>query len=285
MTELVTPSPEDLASRRRALKKQRRRRNLQNIWRVFAISGLAASSIWLIRNPFWLMLQNSDQVVIEGNTMLADEAVRAVIAFEYPQPLLEIEPEEVANRLRTHSPIAFAQVERRLFPPRLEVMLQERQPVAVTVPSRPDAAIAKATDKTPTNSPGLIDSQGYWMPQETGMTFDNEFALPTLRVRGYHLRYQSQWPELYQSLQNSPVEVTEIDWRSPSNLILNTAVGRVHLGVYNPQHLPDQLATLPRFRSLTTESDVPSIDFIDLSNPQMPAVQLSQPPKSQEKAP
>jgi len=37
MTNLATPSPEELSERRRSLRKQRRIRNLQNIWRVLAI--------------------------------------------------------------------------------------------------------------------------------------------------------------------------------------------------------------------------------------------------------
>jgi cell division protein FtsQ len=285
MTDLVNPSPEDLSSRRRALKKQRRIRNLQNIWRVLAISGLAAGSLWLLRHPFWLMLRSSDQVVVDGNEMMADQAIRDVMALEYPQPLMDIEPEALAQRLQTHAPIALAQVERRLFPPRLEVQLQERRPVAVTVPSKPDNTITTETDKTPTNTAGFIDAEGYWMPQQDGMQLDQTFKRPTLRVWGYHHRYQAQWADLYQNLQSSPVDITEIDWRSPSNLIMQTEVGRVHLGVYEAQRFQDQLAILPRFQALTTEPNVPSIDFIDLSNPQTPAVKLSQAPNSSSPAP
>ncbi|MEM6436382.1 MAG: cell division protein FtsQ/DivIB, partial [Cyanobacteria bacterium P01_D01_bin.115] len=87
MTELVTPSPEELSHRRRTLRKQRRTRNLQHIWRVFAIGGLAVGAFWLMRNPFWLLLQSDDQIILNGNDMLDEAAIYELLALEYPQPL------------------------------------------------------------------------------------------------------------------------------------------------------------------------------------------------------
>lgn len=285
MTDLVSPSPEELSNRRRTLRKQRRVRNLQNIWRVLAIVSLASGALWLIQRPFWLTLRSPDQVIIEGNQMLADAAIRDLIDLQYPEPLLQIEPESVAQRLQTQSPIAFVQVERHLFPPRLEITLQERQPVAVTVPSRPDAATTNTTDKTPLNYPGLLDIEGYWMPQDPNLGVDSRFAVPTLRIRGFNRRYQEQWPELYEAIQGSSIQISEVDLRSPSNLILKTELGAVHLGIYDPLRFQEQLSTLPRFRSFTTHANAPDIDFIDLSNPQMPAVKLSKAPEPEPVSP
>ncbi|MEM1291430.1 MAG: FtsQ-type POTRA domain-containing protein [Cyanobacteria bacterium P01_H01_bin.162] len=274
MTELVTPSPEELSYRRRTLKKQRRTRNLQHIWRVFAIGGLAVGAFWLMRNPFWLLLQSNDQVILSGNDMLDEAAIYELLALEYPQPLFEIEPEVIVQRLSTQSPIADAQVDRQLFPPRLEITLQERQPVAVTVPLQP-LADANA-ELTPTNHAGFLDAQGYWMPQNF-VSVNREFDAPQLRVRGFHSRYHSQWPQLYQTLQTSEIAITEVDWRSPSNLIVQTELGQVHLGVFSPQRLKTQLAMLPRFRSLTDQANLPAVDYIDLVRPETPAVKLVNP--------
>lgn len=283
MTNLATPSPEELSDRRRSLRKQRRLRNLQNIWRVLAISGLAAGAVWLIRNPYWLLLRHSDQVTIEGNEMLSDAAVHELLALEYPQRIFDLQPEQLIERLLTQSPIAHAQVSRELFPPRLEIMLQERLPVAVTVPSRPGLTVVD--EPTPTSHPGLLDSEGYWMAQAVAVGLHEEFALPELQVRGFHPRYQSQWPQLYQAIQTSPVAVQAIDLRSPNNLILETAIGRVHLGIYDPRRLSEQLAILPRLRTLTGDPNAPAVDYIDLANPQVPAVKLSQPPAAPEATP
>ena len=281
MTDFVTPSPEELAQRRRVLKQQRRWRNLQNIWRVLAISGLAAGTVWLIYHPFWLVLHSSNQVLIEGNEMLSDEAIRQLLALEYPQPLLKIEPEVMVQRLQTQSPIALAQVDRQLFPPRLTITLQEREPVASTVPSSP----SDTGEATPTTHAGLVDAQGHWMAQDATAMLKPGFELPTLRVRGFKRQYQPQWPTLYSAVQQSTVNITEIDWRSSTNLILQTELGAVHLGVYEPQRLQQQLSTLPRLRALTTTPNTPAVEYIDLTNPQMPAVKLIQSPPQAAEAP
>lgn len=280
MTRLASPSPEELSERRRTLKKQRRIRNLQHIWRILAISGLAASAVWLIRNPFWLLLQSPGQVLIEGNEMLSEQAVHELLELEYPQRIFDIEPEQVVQQLRTQSPIAYARVSRQLFPPRLEVTLKERMPVAVTVPSRPDSSAAG--EPTPITQAGLLDSAGYWMAQSDAAGLNTDFKLPTLKVRGFHPRYASQWPLLYEAVQGSAVEIQEIDLRSPNNLILQTAVGAVHLGVYDPRRLVEQLAILPQLEPLTNDPGAPAVDYIDLANPQVPAVKLSQPPPATE---
>jgi len=283
MTNLVTPSPEELSERRRNLRKQRRIRNLQNIWRVLAISGLAAGAFWLIRNPYWLLLRHSEQVAIEGNEMLSDAAVHELLALEYPQRIFDIQPEQLIERLSTQSPIAYAQVSRELFPPRLEIVVQERLPVAVTVPSRPGAAAT--SEPQPQSHPGLLDSEGYWLSQTAAVGLHEEFALPELRVRGFHPRYQSQWPQLYQAVQTSSVEIQAIDLRSPNNLILETALGAVHFGIYDPQRFAEQLAILPRLQTLTRNPEAPAVDYIDLANPQVPAVKLSQSPPTPNATP
>lgn len=278
MTNLATPSPEELSERRRTLRQQRRRRNLQHFWRVFAISGLALGAIWLIRNPVWLLLRGPDQVILEGNEMLADEAVYDLLAIEYPQRIFDIEPERLIEQLLQQAPIAEAQVDRQLFPPRVEITLQERVPVAVTIPSRP---APEATDEsTPISQPGLLDSEGYWLAQRVVVGLNQDFDLPTLKVRGFHTRYQLQWPLLYEAMQASPVAIQEIDLRSPNNLIVQSAIGTIHLGVYDARRLPEQLAILPQLRQLTEDPEAPRIDYIDLANPQVPAVRLSESPEA-----
>jgi cell division protein FtsQ len=276
MTNLATPSPEELADRRRTLKRQRRIRNLQHLWRIVAITGLAASTIWLIRNPFWLLLRDRQQVIIDGNEMLSDDAIYQVLALDYPQRIFDIQPEQLVERLRTEAPVAYAQVNRQLFPPRVEITLQERIPVAVTVPSRPLAD----NPPTPMHQPGLLDSEGYWIAQSAVVGLEQDFALPTLKVRGFHVRYRSQWSQLYETLQSSPVEIQEIDLRSPNNLIIQTEVGTIHLGGYDARRLSEQLAILPQLRQLTSDPQAPRVDYVDLANPQVPAVKLAEPPAS-----
>ncbi len=272
MSNLVAPSPEVLAERRRALRKQRRLRNLRRIWRGAAVAAMAGGAFWVLQHPFWL-IQSDAQLQINGNTMLSDEAIKAKVPINYPQSLLDIEPEKLARALDTESPIEFARVDRHLFPPQVEITLQERRPVAITIPAHPGNSISEG-DRTPTNFPGLIDQEGYWLAKPNAQALQPSFQAPSLRVRGYHRRYQSQWPSLYGTVQTSPVPIEEIDWRSPNNLILKTALGSVHLGVYAPQRLPQQLQTLAQLQNLKTLPNSSQIEYIDLSNPEKPVLKV-----------
>jgi cell division protein FtsQ len=206
--------------------------------------------------------------------MLSDTTIQSLVPLEYPQSLLEIEPENIVRSLTEHPPIMAAQVRRKLFPPGLDITLQERQPVAVTIPSRGETADNPDAAPTPNHQPGFVDAEGYWIPQTSKQELDPNFQPPSLRVRGYHSRYQSQWPSLYAALQASPVAVTEIDWRSLNNLILNTDLGLIHCGVYTPDRFPQQLTTLEKLHDLKTLQPAPKIEYIDLSNPETPALKI-----------
>ncbi|MEO1095493.1 MAG: FtsQ-type POTRA domain-containing protein [Cyanobacteria bacterium J06638_28] len=273
MVDLVSPSVQELAERRRTLRRQRRVRNLQSLWRIIAVSGMAVGTLWWLTHPFGI-LHSSEQITVEGNELLSDAAIRALLPLNYPQPLLEVETEQLAEALQEQAPVIEVVVTRELFPPRLQVRLQERRPIALTVPTHPPSDSAPSRPYTPAQNPGLLDAQGFWLPQARFVEVEPQFELPALQVRGFQHQYQAQWQSLYASLVASPITVSEIDWRTPSNMILQTELGIVHLGVYTPPTFEAQLATLERLRSLATTNGAPDVEYIDLSNPQSPTVKI-----------
>lgn len=281
----VTPSPPpsagNLLDRRRALRRKRRSKTLSALWRLLAVAGMASSSLWLTSQPFWL-LQNRDQVIFEGNQLLSDEVLRDLLPIAYPQPLLRIHPEQITHRLIKQSPITQASVTRQLFPPRLLVSVQERQPVAVTIASTvpPTTSLPQSQQHAPLPAQeqrGLIDSQGHWISMTGLGNVDSAFTLPKLRVRGFQLHYQTQWPSFYQTLQESGLDVEEIDWQDPTNLILHTRLGLAHLGPYNANTIQHQLSTLKQLRSLTDVGYASRVEYVDLRNPEQPAVKIRPP--------
>ncbi|MEM0981581.1 MAG: FtsQ-type POTRA domain-containing protein, partial [Cyanobacteria bacterium P01_H01_bin.58] len=206
--------------------------------------------------------------------LLSDAAIRALLPLNYPQPLLEVKPEQLAEALQNQAPVMEVAVTRELFPPRLQVRLQERRPIALTVPTHPPSDSTPTRLDTPTHTPGLLDAQGFWLPQARFVEVEPQFELPTLQVRGFQPEYQPQWQSLYPSLLASPIKVSEVDWRTPSNMILHTEIGVVHLGVYTPPTFKAQLAALDRLRSLAQTDGAPDVEYIDLSNPQNPTVKI-----------
>lgn len=123
---------------------------------------------------------------------------------------------------------------------------------------------------------GLLDPEGLWVPMDSHDVLTQLPQLPALRVRGARQVYEQSWPEVYATLKASPVkveEVTEIDWRDPSQVILKTqTLGSVHLGTLNDR-LPEKLKALDGLRYLPQEVEMREVEYIDLQNPDVPYLQ------------
>lgn len=275
MGEFTSTSRQALQQRRRTLRRQRQTKVFKGLWRFCALSGLAAGVVWGASLPIWL-IRHPDQVAISGNQLLATATVRELLPVTYPQSLLELEPTAIADHLKAQAPIADAIVSRRLLPPGIEIRLQERQPVALSLPDEAVMAAEDASTRDPRQSQvGLVDDQGFWIPKDSFTNFDTPEALPDLKVRGLRQHNQSSWPQLYASLSQSPVAVFEIDWRNPNNLILHTELGMIHFGGYGTR-FPQQLAALDRMRNLNEQLNTQQVAYIDLTNPEKPTVQMMQ---------
>ncbi|WP_373527190.1 cell division protein FtsQ/DivIB [Nostoc sp.] len=264
MAGIISVSRTDLAQRRQKLRRQRQMRIIQAIWRTFAITGLAGGLLWVAIQPVWMLKAPKQIVMKSGNKLLSDETAQSLLVLSYPQSLWRIEPSAIANSLKKQPTIAQALVRRRLFPPGLIIEIQERVPVAVT--------------QTPGNKKvtiGLLDASGVWMPLEKYTSLNPTSKLPNLKVIGSPKQYCLYWTRLHQAVSQSPVKVMEIDCQNPTNLILKTELGNVHLGVSGLQ-LSKQIKVLAQMRHLAAKLNSSQIKYIDLKNPEFPLVQMNQ---------
>jgi cell division protein FtsQ len=281
MASIASVSQEQLTTRRKKLRRARRIKSFQTIWRSLFVGGMASSLIWALTLPDWVIRQ-PEQIAIEGNHFLSSKAIRSLLPLSYPQSLLRVQPQAIAESLESQGPIAKAFVSRQLVPPGLTIQVKERKPVAIAYGSAPSGAIAQAvatqnakTLPSPSTPPtGLLDEQGVWMPESSYTKVEQNFELPTLKVIGLRDRYRPYWPEVYQAVSHSPVKVFEIDWQNPANLILKTELGKVHFGPYSSR-FTEQLGVLDRMRELPTHISPSKIAYIDLKNPDLPAIQMT----------
>lgn len=273
MTRIPTVSQDQLQQRRKTLRRQRRLRLGRVFWQMLALSGLTTLIFWGATRPIWL-IQRADQIDVTGNQLLSDQAVRALLPLHYPQPLLKVEPDTLAEQLLSRAPIMNAQITRQLFPPKLKVTIQERQPVAITLPATNGPKTAPTDDTLP---PGFLDAEGAWMPRSSFALFQAMPSdLPVLKVRGLQPQYQPYWPQIFQALQTSSVKITELDWRDPRNLVLHTELGEVYLGPYGSE-FAQQIATLAQLQNLPDQMGDTSVAHIDLTNPNLPSVAVNPP--------
>jgi cell division protein FtsQ len=231
---------------------------------------MATSLVWAITRPDWVIRQ-PEQIVIEGNHFLSSKAIRALLPLSYPQSLLQVQPQAIAKSLESQAPIAKATVSRQLLPPGLTIQVEERKPVAIAQAPAPQ----NAKTSNSTSSAGLLDEQGVWMPKSSYGHLEENLELPRLKVIGSNAQYRPYWSEVYQAVNHSAVKVFEIDWQDPANLILKTELGNVHFGPYSSR-FTEQLAILDRMRELPTHISPSKIAYIDLKNPDFPAIQMTQ---------
>lgn len=249
--------------------------------------------IWGATQPAWV-IRRSDQVKIEGNQFLSAQTVRSLLPISYPQSVFRTQPQDIIATLKAKAPIADATVERQLFPPGITVKIRERNPVAIVLsqPANtkppPDSKVdskaegKSAGDEPPNTLPSgptfpdgqsLLDENGMILSMKSYTSIKQNLELPKLRVIGNPDLYRQNWAGFYQALRRSPVKIEQIDWRNPGNLILQTDLGVVHLGLYSDRLL-DQLKALDRMRQLPNKISRDQIAYIDLSKPDAPAVQM-----------
>jgi len=268
MTDLPSVSRRQLLKRRQVLKQQRRIHLGQSFWRLFALAGLTGLMIWAVSQPIWL-IRSPREIQVRGNQLLSDSLLQDLVPLDYPQSLLEVQPDTIARQLLQRAPLLGAEVDRQLLPPGLKVTVQERVPVAVVLSAQPG-------DDEP-QPHGLIDAQGAWMPITSFGLGPTAKQLPGLQVHGLQPQYKRYWPQVYATIHRSPVAIQSIDWSDPSNLVLATDLGVVHLGPYSPE-LEQQLAMLDKMRNLPDHMQSAEVAYIDLSKPNQPAISLNDAP-------
>ncbi len=245
----------DIRGRRSALRRKRQLRILQTLWRWLLVSSLMGGLVWASFLPKWTIYQ-LQQVEIEGNQYLSAQALKQLVKEATSRPIVTLTPQTLERILTSQAPIAQVTVSRHLYPPKVTIAVEERAPVAITLPD-PSAVIPIEA--------GYLDAQGIWMSQENYRSTDT-FPTPTLKVIGYRPEYSLQWAQIYPHLQALNLEIKAVNWQDPSNLILETQLGEVHLGG-NIETLPKQLETLAKLKNLPQQLPPQQIRSINLKNP------------------
>ncbi|NJK36997.1 MAG: FtsQ-type POTRA domain-containing protein [Oscillatoriales cyanobacterium RM2_1_1] len=266
MAQIDVVSSQDLGSRRQQLRRQRRVKYVQTFWQVLTVSGLLAGVIWVVHLPLW-SIRRAEQIQVEGNQLLSEQRVRALLSLSYPQSIWQIRPQVLVRTLKSQGQIAEAKVVRQMLPPSLLVEIKERRPVAIAQPSK------NLLNQTEAKKVGWLDEMGGWIPLESYSKLEQTQQLPTLKIVGQYQQYRAYWSKLYGALNRSPIEVQEIDWQNPTNIILRTDILSFHLGPYSDQ-FAEQLRAIDRLRQLPQEISIDQVDYINLYNPAIPLVQL-----------
>ncbi|HEY9845412.1 MAG TPA: FtsQ-type POTRA domain-containing protein, partial [Candidatus Caenarcaniphilales bacterium] len=201
--------------RRRHLRYQRRLKLLQAGWRTLCVVSLTGGLAWAVIQPDW-MIRQPGQVAIQGNRLMSSQAIEALLPFSLPQSLIGLQPKQIIDALKAKAPIEDVTVVRQLFPPRLTVSVQERDPVAVVNClalglSGNDIRTPLERFSKPTLSEQnlkntwLLDSQGIIMPLESYPALQKSRQLPSLTVTG-----MIDLNTCHQVLNNQPLDQNDV---------------------------------------------------------------------------
>jgi cell division protein FtsQ len=250
----------EYVARRKQMRKQRRLRIFQRIWQLTFITGITGGILWVAMLPDW-QLRSANQVEIEGNKLLSKETIRKFLPIQYPQSIFQIQPQAIATQLESSAPVSKVIVSRTIFPSKLTIQVQERLPIA---------------NSTRNAQQGFLDAEGIWVPAKA---YPSNITKPNLVILEPSNRAISQWSTLYRQVSQSQVKISQVDARDESNLIMTTELGLVYFGTYNPTLFITQLETLDRLRKLPEKLKSSSFNYIDLSQPSNPILEMNTLPK------
>ena len=113
--------------------RDRRRRHHRSrgvlVLSVLALMGLLLAGTWVVLGSSLLAV---DQVVVEGTHRLSAAAVRQAAAVPMGEPLLTLDRDAIAERVRALPPVADVDVARR-WPATVALVVAERTPAAALV--------------------------------------------------------------------------------------------------------------------------------------------------------
>ena len=259
------------AERRRQLRQQQRQELLRNSWRVLVFLGVAGGLGYGLLRLGWT-LSSPEQVEVIGSRQVTTTEVINAAGIRFPQPLLALDPRRIASGLVGTLPVEEVRVSRLMAPPRLRVMVVDRQPVA-----RAERLGPQGLER------GFVDRLGNWMTTRQGQGLRTE-TTDRLLVKGWLPRHRQALTDVLQQRDGLIDDLRTLRFDPAGSIWVDSAsLGTVRLGPGDRQ-LPQRLqvlkhlvATLP---AQLKGKRLQSIDLTDPNQPELALVSSATPPSS-----
>ena len=257
--------------RRRELRRRKRLSLLARCWRLLALLAASTGLGWLLLRHGWV-LRDADQVQVSGAWGFSRDQIIQAAGLRFPVPLLQLNPDELRQRLSGSLPVEQIQLQRHMLPPQLNINLRQRQAVA-----RAQRRKASGLEN------GFVDRTGAWITREQ-QAKARSAGTPSLMVMGWQQRYA---PTIKQLLLQLPKQanVQRLDFRRNGELwLISDRIGPVRLGPLDGQ-LQRRLLVLGHLADTWGgKAPTPDTQALDLSNPEHPELVL-RPTKAKKPAP
>ena len=253
-------------ARRRDLRRQRRQTLGIRLWRLVAFMFLSGGLAWILLRHGWT-LNGSDAVIVRGDAAFDSDQVIAAAQLRFPQPLLEIDPRTLEQKLFRALPVQSIQVERHMLPAQLIVTLSPQIPIA-----RAERQSATGRER------GLLNAEGQWIPLSDAAPQPETDIL----VRGWNEQHRVQIAELLRQRNRFEGMLKAVILEPDGDVsLITTRLGKIDLGGES-MLLNTQIETILHLSKTLPEHLLkPGGSSLDLSNPERPELQLPTPPSSE----
>jgi cell division protein FtsQ len=251
---MTAHSCNDLKKNLSLLKAKQRQRQRCYLYRSLLVSAFASGILAIIMSYNW-QIKAQSQVIVRGDRFLAASAIFNLLQLSYPQSIVSFSTQNIEERLQSIPALQSVRVTKALFPPSINIYLQEKIPVATALSS---------------GKVGFLDSQGVLLEPNLYDDRKTNFPPTKIKVVNFQPQYSKVWSEIYRLTVAYPsTDVKEVRWDNAGNLFLRAKNFRVILGS-NRSLLAKQFATLASFPDFTTDKKLHNIAQIDLTNPDTP---------------
>ncbi len=240
---------------------------------MVVLLGLAGGLGYGLLRLGW-QLTEPDQVQVEGSRQVSAAEVIKAAGLRFPQPLLSLDPRRIASDLGAALPVEDVQVSRLMAPPRLRVVLVDREPVA------------RAERRGPRGpEQGFVDRLGHWMSARQG----EGLRTPTtdkLLVQGWQPQHRDALRQVLLHGRPLAEDLRRIRFDPGGSLWADsTSLGAIRLGPSDGQ-LEQRLQVLTHLvDTLPEQLQGKKVQSIDLTDPNQPEVALVPGPAPAKPAP
>lgn len=256
-------------ARRRHLRRQRRQTLVIRLWRLVAFILLSSGLAWILLRHGWT-LTSSDAVIVRGDAAFDTDQVIEAAQLRFPQPLLEVNPRTLEQKLFRALPVQSTQVERHMLPAQLVISLSPQIPIA-----RAERQSATGRER------GLLNAEGEWIPLSDAAPQPQTDIL----VRGWNEKHRVQIAELLRQRNRFEGMLKTVILEPDGDVsLITTPLGKIDLGGES-MLLNTQIETILHLSKTLPEHLLkPGRSSLDLSNPDRPELQLPTPPASKNPA-
>ena len=256
---MAVPYSPKLKIKSALLKQQKDQWQKRFLWRSILLTSLVSSLLAITIIPQG-KIKHPNQVQIKGAELIANSTIYRLLNVQYSEFIWQIPTHRLSQNLESIPAIANVKVSKKIFPPLLQIFIEERNPVAV--------AISQSSSEW-----GFLDAQGVWLEPKYYQNDRGKVLGSQLKVINFDPSYASLWSEIYSLVQSNPnIRVKEVQWDKSGNLYLKTDLGKVYLGS-DSSRLAEQFAAIANLKNLPKYLNPTQIHYIDLTNPDRYSIQ------------